>query len=232
MERQKTERRFTLGQRVVLSVASTLAYGLLWLLLRTVRWEYELSEDLTETEPVKPAIYLFWHRCLGPGTYRFRNRGLAVMISSSFDGEFVARVAEKFGYRTVRGSSTRGGARALLGMHKVLSEGEAAVFTIDGPKGPRYVAKPGPVLLARNSGAPIWVFHIALDRAWVLNSWDRLMIPKPFARALLAVSTAIRVPAEATEEQMAECQAEVQARLDAMREKAEAGMRQRSGRSA
>jgi len=225
-------KKFTLWQRILLSVASALTHAILWAIMRTVRWSFELSEDVTSVEPVQPAIYVFWHRCLVPGVSRYGNRGLAVMISSSFDGEYIARVAEKFGFRAVRGSSTRGGARALLGMHTVLEQGAAVVFTIDGPKGPRYVAKPGPVVLARNTGAPIWAFHIAVDRAWVLRSWDRLMLPKPFSRALLCVSTATRVPADATSEQLAEYHAEMQAKLDAMREKSEAGMLAMTGRNA
>ncbi len=231
--KRKAERqKFTLWQRFVLAAGSTLTHAFLSLLLRTLRWSFELSDDVTSTEPVKPAIYVFWHRCLAPGVYGFRDKGLAVMISSSFDGEYIARVAEKFGYQTTRGSSTRGGARALLGMHRLLERGTAVVFTIDGPRGPRYVAKPGPVMLARNTGAPIWAFHIAIEKAWVLRSWDRLMIPKPFSRALLCISTALRVPADANEEQMAQYHAQMQAMLDAVREKSEAGMRAMTGRNA
>lgn len=224
--------KFTLWQRILLAVASTLIYAALWPILASLRWSYELGEAAPNTEPVKPGIYVFWHRCLVPGVFRYRNRNLAVMISSSFDGELVARVAKKFGFRAVRGSSTRGGARALLGMHTMLKQGEAVVFTIDGPRGPRYVAKPGPVMLARNTGASIWAFHIALERAWVLRSWDRMMLPKPFSRALLCVSNPIWVEADANDEKMAECHAEMQVRLDAMREKSEARMRAMTGRNA
>jgi hypothetical protein len=154
------------------------------------------------------------------------------MISRSFDGELVARVAEKFGFHAVRGSSTRGGARALLGMHSLLEQGEAVVFTIDGPRGPRYVAKPGPVVLARNTGVPIWAFHIAIERAWVLRSWDRLLLPKPFSRARMCMSSPLQVEPDASHEKMAEYHAEMQARLDAMREKSEAQMLALTGRNA
>jgi lysophospholipid acyltransferase (LPLAT)-like uncharacterized protein len=99
-------------------------------------------------------------------------------------------------------------------MRRELEAGWTVAFTIDGPRGPRYVAKPGPVVLARNTGAPMVVFHIAFDRAWVLNTWDRTIIPKPFCRALMRVSRAIPVPKDGSDEQYL---AELQSALDRVR---------------
>jgi len=141
-----------------------------------------------------------------------------VMVSRSFDGEYIARTIEKLGFVAVRGSSSRGGAPALLGLKRQLEQGIPVVFTIDGPRGPKYVAKPGPVLLSRTSALPMAAFYVALSDAWVLNTWDALMIPKPFSKALVRFSAKMRVPAEAADAeidaQMAEFHAQLQAALE------------------
>ena len=161
-----------------------------------------------------PVIYSFWHRAVFASAWLWRNSGIAVMVSRSFDGEYIARTLEKLGFVAVRGSSSRGGAKALLGFIRQLERGVSVVFTIDGPRGPKYVAKPGPALLSRASGVPMAAFYIALTDAWVLNSWDALMIPKPFSKALVRISAKMRVPAEAGDEEMANYHAQLQAALE------------------
>lgn len=168
-----------------------------------------------------PAVYCFWHRCVFPATWFYRNRDIAVMTSQSFDGEYIARVIEHFGFRAVRGSSSRGAVRALLGMHTQIDQGRVAAFTIDGPRGPIYVAKPGPVLLARNTQVPLVVFHIALANAWTLSSWDKFMVPKPFSRAVLVTSRFMYVPKDADSAVHERLHAEMQAALDRVRVEAE-----------
>ena len=132
----------------------------------------------------------------------WRKLGIAVMVSRSFDGEYIARIIEKFGFVAVRGSSSRGGSAALREMRKELERGAAVAFTIDGPRGPKYVAKPGPVLLARSSGLPMAAFYVALSDAWVLKTWDEFMIPKPFSKALARLSAKVQVPAQANDRQI------------------------------
>ena len=129
-----------------------------------------------------PTVFAFWHATLLACAYRFRGLGIAIMISQSFDGELIARVVERLGFVAVRGSSSRGGASALRGMQAAYGEGRICAFTADGPKGPAHVAKPGPVQLAQLGGAP-WVgaFHAHPSKCWRMRSWDRFMIPKPFA---------------------------------------------------
>jgi lysophospholipid acyltransferase (LPLAT)-like uncharacterized protein len=143
------------------------------------------------------------------------------MVSRSFDGEYIARTIEKLGFVAVRGSSSRGGSKALLGLKSQLEQGNLVAFTIDGPRGPKYVAKPGPVLLSRASALPMAAFYVALSDAWVLNTWDALMIPKPFSKALVRFSAKMRVPAEAAnaedaklDAQMAEFHRQLQAALE------------------
>ncbi len=126
----------------------------------------------------------------------------------------MARTIEKLGFVPVRGSSSRGGAPALLGLKRQLEQGNLVAFAIDGPRGPKYVAKPGPVLLSRASALPMVAFYVALSDAWVLNTWDALMIPKPFAKALVRFSAKIQVPAEVDDARTADFRRRLQAALD------------------
>lgn len=136
------------------------------------------------------------------------------MVSSSFDGEYVARTIEKLGFVAVRGSSSRGGATALLGLKSQLEQGASVAFTIDGPRGPKDVAKPGPVLLSRASALPMAAFYVALGDAWVLNTWDAMMIPKPFSKVLARVGAKVQVPTGAGDAQMTEFHRQLQAALE------------------
>ena len=220
---------FTLRQRLLIFLLTWLGYLGIRLIGPTLRWSVS-SEDggPVADEPGMPFIYTFWHRCVFLATYHLRRRGMVVMTSSSFDGEYIARIIKKFGFGAARGSSTRGGVRALLALHKDLEAGRPVAFTIDGPKGPRYVAKPGPTLLARNTQAPILCFHIAVDRAWILNTWDQFIIPKPFARAVVRLGKLIRVPKDSDSAALDGYRAEMQQTLDRIREQAENSLYSRS----
>lgn len=224
------ERRFTRWQRFLIWLFGWAGYVLIGALGPTLRYTISIEEGGPLHWYIAPAIYPFWHRCLIPACFLWRKKQIAVLTSTSFDGEYTARMLDKFGYTPVRGSSTRGGARALLGMQKELDSGRAAAFTIDGPKGPVYVAKPGPVLLARVTGVPIVCFHVALENPWVLTrSWDRFMVPKPFSRALVRISKLIHVPPDAQD--LDRYHSAMQAALDHARKYAEANVG-RAGRTA
>ncbi|PSH04228.1 MAG: hypothetical protein CXZ00_07635 [Acidobacteria bacterium] len=186
---------------------------------RTLRFESSSEPGGVQEgkEPPQVVIGSFWHRCVIPATWFFRDRGVAVMTSRSYDGEYIARIIEHFGFVAVRGSSSRGGSIALLGMQRVLASGHTAAFTIDGPRGPRFVAKPGPVMLARMSGAPILCFYLAAERPWILNSWDALMIPRPFSRVHVRWTTLIHVPKDANDEQMSDFHRRIQDALERAR---------------
>lgn len=219
--------RFTLRQRILLWLISWTAYLLVRLVGSTLRFQITLEEgSLADGRRVAlPGIYCFWHRAMIPSAYHFRNMQIAIMISRSFDGECIARIAQKLGFRPVRGSSSRGGAGALLGMREELDLGHPAVFTADGPRGPIYVAKRGPVLLAQRTGYNICCFHVAVERAWILKSWDRMMIPKPFSRASFYITSPLAVPADATDEQLEKSLRELQAAMDRARTGAEEKLR-------
>jgi lysophospholipid acyltransferase (LPLAT)-like uncharacterized protein len=215
---EKQTKRFTFRQRFVLWLISWCGYLAIRLIGPTLRYQVSYEEGGPTREDVYPGIYVFWHRCVFPSGYRYRNLKVAVMTSRSFDGEYIARIIEKLGFRAVRGSSKRGGAAGLLAMHSELEAGRIVAFTIDGPRGPRYVAKPGPVLLARNTQIPITAFYLAVERAWVLKTWDAFVIPKPFSRIQVRQSTTIRVPPDAS---LDEYQAIMQAALERVTEYAE-----------
>jgi lysophospholipid acyltransferase (LPLAT)-like uncharacterized protein len=213
-------RRFSLRQRFLLWLVSWASYLAISLIGPTLRYSISWEEPPSPLDATfeKPVIYSFWHRAVFAGAWLWRKAGAAVMVSRSFDGEYIARTIEKLGFVAVRGSSTRGGAKALLGLKSQLEQGIPVVFTIDGPRGPKDVAKPGPVLLSRASALPMAAFYVALSDAWVLNTWDRLMIPKPFSKALVRFSAKMQVPAEAADAemdaQMAEFHRQLQAALE------------------
>jgi hypothetical protein len=144
------------------------------------------------------------------------------MNTTNFDGQWTRRVIERLGYGTAQGSSTRGGLRGLAVMARRLDEGFDSGFTIDGPRGPRYVAKPGPVMLARRSGRPVILFHIGLERAWTLKkTWDLMQIPKPYTRAVLVIAPALEVPKAADHEGLEKKHQEMQKMLERLRDVAE-----------
>jgi lysophospholipid acyltransferase (LPLAT)-like uncharacterized protein len=216
-------RTFSLLERLQLFLISWAGFLLIRLIGPTLRFSVQLEPGaLSDGHNADCAIWCFWHRCVIPASYRFRDLNIAVMTSRSFDGEYIARIIEKLGFGAVRGSSSRGAIGALLGMRRQLEQGHPVAFTIDGPRGPRYVAKPGPVLLAKKTGIPIGCFYIAPEKAWVLNSWDRMLIPKPFSRAHIYLSSPIQVPEDASNDVLKALHQHMQKTLERCREKAEA----------
>ena len=212
------QRKFTVRQRILLGLITWTATLAIRILGPTIRFSTSWEEGSTGSIEARPIAYSFWHNCMLPAMYLCRNQHIGVMASESFDGEYIARIMQKFGFVKVRGSSSRGAVRGLLGMRRQLEQGWTVAFTIDGPRGPRYVAKPGPIVVARATGVPMSAFHIALDRAWILKTWDGFMIPKPFTRALLRVSRKIPVPPDGED---GEYLKELQAALDRVRAFAE-----------
>ena len=212
---------YTRRQRIVLRMIIWAGYWFIRLIGPTLRVCVSREEGGQETLDQRPLVASFWHNCMIPATYIFRDMGIRVMSSNSYDGEYMGRIIHKFGFVAVKGSSSRNAVRALLGLRRALEEGWTVAFTLDGPRGPRRQVKPGPAALGRSSGKPLTTFHIAADRAWVLNTWDRMMIPAPFSRVLLRFGKLIRVPAEAGGEELDRYTAELQTSLDRVCEFAE-----------
>ncbi|HEX4319562.1 MAG TPA: lysophospholipid acyltransferase family protein [Acidobacteriaceae bacterium] len=215
--------KFTLGQRLTLAIVPRIV----WLLLMTIgrTWRFEVLAE----EGVTPAfhgftpggeIYCFWHQCVLPCAFYFRSTHATILISQSFDGELITRTLELLGYRAVRGSSSRGGQQGLIGLRRVLDEGTPAIFTADGPRGPIYRAKMGPVKLAQLTGAPIGCFHLQPKSAWVAKSWDRFLIPKPFTRIAVSWGQWTMVEEEATNEELIPLRDQLDVSLERARERA------------
>jgi lysophospholipid acyltransferase (LPLAT)-like uncharacterized protein len=217
-------RRFTLWQRIQLFAATWIGYLLTLIIGWSLRWEVIGWENWEAARKAGHGlVYTFWHREICAATWFWRKRGIVVMTSQNFDGEYIARIICKHGYRSARGSSTRGAGRALAEMTRSLRHGRDAAFTIDGPRGPRFVAKQGSVLLARATGAAIVCFHIEPRRAHVFRkSWDLFQIPYPFSRTAIFIAPAIFVPANAGSAEQAEKLREVQSTLDGLQRKGEA----------
>jgi len=193
-------------------------YALIWLTGGTLRYQVE---GLQHWKGLKtshtPMIMAFWHGRIIPATWYFRKNQIVVMTSLNFDGEYIARFIAMHGYETARGSSSHGGLRALAEMERAIKKGKDTGFTVDGPRGPRYQVKPGPVLLAKRTGAPILCFHIASKLYWQLGSWDHFQIPVPGSRAILLIAPPIYVPKDSNEAQQREKQLEMQQILDDLR---------------
>lgn len=199
---------FTLGQRIVLTVVPRLVWALLSIIGRTWRFEVIAEEGVTPVvfgQKAGPEIYCFWHQCVLPCTMYFRKSGAVILISRSFDGELITRILRMFGFDAVRGSSSRGAREGLLGLKDVIETGRTAIFTADGPRGPIYETKMGPIKLAQTTGAPIGAFHLQPERAWVMNSWDRFLVPKPFTRIVVSWAQWTRISAATQPEQFEIC---------------------------
>ena len=190
---------FTWGQRIVLAIVPRLVWALLWVFGRTWRFEVIAEDGVTPVlfgQKAGPEIYCFWHQCVMPCTVYFRKSNAVILISRSFDGELITRILKMFGFDAVRGSSSRGSREGLLGLKQVIETGRTAIFTADGPRGPIYQTKMGPIKLAQTTGAPIGAFHLQPERAWVMNSWDRFLVPKPFTRIVVSWANWTHVPSD------------------------------------
>src|SRR5919198_1735753 len=171
---------------------------------RTLRWRVDgLEHHDAIVRSGRQPIFAFWHGRILAATLFWRDRGIVVITSENFDGEWIARIIERFGYGTSRGSSSRSGVRALVQLKRDLASGKPAAFTIDGPRGPARVAQPGAVWLAGATGHPLLPFHLDASRFWTTRSWDRTQVPKPFSTVAIAIGKSIDVAdtAEATLEE-------------------------------
>jgi lysophospholipid acyltransferase (LPLAT)-like uncharacterized protein len=212
------------SRRMQIPLIAAAVFSLIRLLGPTLRYEvlgWQHAERVYGSG--KRCIWAFWHRVIIPIVWWHRNHGTVVMNTTAFDGQWTRKVIEWLGFGTAQGSSSRGGLRGLAVMARRLEEGVDCAFTIDGPRGPRYMAKPGPVMLARKTGCPVMVFHIGVDRGKTFTkTWDHFLLPMPFARTVILFAAPIYVPAHADQQMLEAKHAEMQRELERVRDIAEA----------
>lgn len=211
---------FTFTQRIVLAIVPRMVWGLLWIVGLT--WRFELiaeegSQPVLPGQRVPAQTFCFWHQCVLPCALYFRWSHAIILISRSFDGELITRILRGFGFDAVRGSSSRAGREGLLGLKRVIENGLPAIFTADGPRGPIFETKMGPIKLAQLTGAPVGVFHLQPERAWVIKSWDRFLVPKPFTRIVVSWAKGVTVPPELANDELEPLRQELNAALERAR---------------
>jgi lysophospholipid acyltransferase (LPLAT)-like uncharacterized protein len=209
-------------KRAEVSAITAAGVPLIAALGRSLSWRVEGLDRLSFEGQGRRPIMAFWHGRVLTATYYFRGRGIVVMISENFDGEWIARIIERFGYGTSRGSTSRGGQRALLQLKREMEEGKPAGFAVDGPRGPARKVQPGVVWLAKLTGNPVVPFHMEASTYWSLSSWDRTQIPRPFSTVALVVGAPVEVPPDATEATIEEKRREVEESLLALEQRATA----------
>jgi lysophospholipid acyltransferase (LPLAT)-like uncharacterized protein len=208
--------------RLKAAAIASAAYPAVAALGRTLKWRSEGEAHYrTVVESGRQPILSFWHGRIFGGLHYFRDRGIIVITSQNFDGEWIAQILTHFGFGTARGSTSRGAARALVQLRRDLGSGRPVAFTVDGPRGPARVAQPGAVWLAGATGHPVLPFHIEADRSWEASSWDRAQIPRPFATLAVSIGAPLHVPdtSDATVEQK---RLELESRLAALEARAKA----------
>ncbi len=211
------------SKRLQARLISAIGYRLIAALGATLRWRTEGLEQLDRiVAGGRQPIMAFWHGRILPATYYFRRRGIIVMTSENFDGEWIAGIIERFGYGTARGSTSRGARKALPQLTRDMAAGKPAGFTVDGPRGPARVAQGGAVWLAKATGNPVLPFHLETSRHWTLNSWDRTQIPKPYATVSIAMGEPFDVPPDADEAGIESARRLLEDRLHALEVRARA----------
>jgi lysophospholipid acyltransferase (LPLAT)-like uncharacterized protein len=188
-DEQKRERR----------IARIAWFGVWLIRLLGLTWRVRVKNDAEfrhKRAVHEPFIFTLWHGQLLPLLYHHRGHGVAILISEHGDGEIIARIALRLGFRTVRGSTSRGAARALLGLVRELEDGHDIAITPDGPRGPAKSVAPGTLVVAQRGRAPILPIVAVASSAWHLKSWDSFMIPKPFTRVTVGYGPMIYVDAE------------------------------------
>ena len=208
-------------KRLEVALIAAAGHPLVALLGRTLRWRVEGLEHLEAIRSSgRQPIMVFWHGRILPATYYFRHRGIVVMSSLNFDAEWTGRIIQRFGYLRVRGSTSRGAARALRQFVREMAGGRPAGFTLDGPRGPAGVAQPGAVWLAKVTGNPLLPFHIEAARHWTVRSWDRTQIPRPFSLMTLAIGAPVDVARDADDAAIERARQALERALQGLREHA------------
>jgi lysophospholipid acyltransferase (LPLAT)-like uncharacterized protein len=163
-----------------------------------------------------PVIFVFWHGQLLPLVHVHRHEGIVVLVSEHGDGEYIARIIERNGFGTVRGSSTRGGTRGLRRLVRVAREGRDLAITPDGPRGPRGDFKPGALVVAQMTGLPVIPLAVGASAAWRLRSWDGFLVPRPLSTVRVEYLSPRYVPRDASRDDLESMAAVIASELDAL----------------
>jgi len=193
-----SEWRLSRRKRLEATAIAALGYPAIGVLGHTWRWR---TSGLEHFDGIFASgrfpVMAFWHGRILPALYYFRRRGIVVITSDNFDGEWMARIIHRFGYMTARGSTSRNAARAAVRAKRRMEEGHAVGLTVDGPRGPARVAQPGAIWLAKVTGNPVLPFHLEAARHWTAPSWDGSQVPLPFSRIALVVGEPLWIPEDA-----------------------------------
>jgi hypothetical protein len=213
--------RASRGRRLQAAAFGAIGYPLIHAIGVTWRWRCEGGEHLDGiVESGRQPVMAFWHGRILPAIYYFRNRGIVVITSDNFDGEWIARIIHRFGFETVRGSTSRNAARAALKAKRQMEEGKPVGVTLDGPRGPALVAQPGAIWLAKATGNPVLPFHIEAARHWTARSWDAAQLPRPFSLVAVVIGEPLWVPQDASEAALEEARATLEHVLADLRPRA------------
>lgn len=186
-----------------LQIAGILGYGMLGSLFLTLRYRLTGVEHLERLRATgRPVIFVFWHGQMLPLVNLHRNQGSVVLVSEHADGEYITQILRRYGFGTVRGSSTRGAVKGLKGMIRAARRGRDLALTPDGPQGPRFRFKAGALMVAQVTGLPIIPVATGATAAWWMSSWDRFMLPKPFSRVNVEYGAPHVIPRCATEDEL------------------------------
>ena len=210
-------------RRVQVPSISATAYALARAIGPTLRYEVLGWQHIDRLHRQNlRCVYSFWHQTIFLAMWWWRHRGVIAMTSANFDGQILGRALARLGFGSTHGSSSRGGLGGLSVLAKQLAQGHDVAFAADGPRGPRFVAKPGPVILARKSHNPIVAFHVFAEHAHIFEkAWDRFQLPHPFSRVVLVIGRPIEVPEKPGRHTIANKQADLQGMLERARETAE-----------
>jgi lysophospholipid acyltransferase (LPLAT)-like uncharacterized protein len=210
-------------KRFEAAAIATIGTPLIEALGGTYHWRDEGRDVLDAVrDSGRQPIFAFWHGRILAATLYFRDRGIVVITSENFDGEWIARIIRRFGYGTARGSTSRGGVKALVQLRRDMRDGKPAAFTVDGPRGPAGVAQAGAVWLASATGNPIVPFHAEASSYWTARSWDRHQVPKPGATVAMAIGAPIEVPPKADDAVIEAMRIELETALQGLERRARA----------
>jgi lysophospholipid acyltransferase (LPLAT)-like uncharacterized protein len=212
-----SEWRQSRSKRLQAAAIAAIGYPLIGALGRTWSWRIEGAEHYDRVVAAgRQPILALWHGRILPATLYFKHRGIVAMTSENFDGEWIARIHARFGYRAARGSTSRGARKAMVQLVREVGQGRAVAFTVDGPRGPARVAQAGAVWLARTTGNPVLPFHAEASSAWTARSWDRTLVPKPFSTIAFVIGEPMYVSKDTSEEELERTRGDLERRLAAL----------------